>query len=50
LYGKQNAHWDAAAVVEEIKAALKNSLKRNVASIEEDKWMFEGDKEGVGKK
>jgi hypothetical protein len=43
LYGKQNAHWDPAAVEEEIKGALKSSLKKKVASIQDDKWMFEGD-------
>jgi hypothetical protein len=42
LYGKQNAHWDPKAVEEEIKAALKSSAKKNVASLEEDRWMFEG--------
>jgi hypothetical protein len=42
LYGKQNAHWDPKAVEEEIKAALKSSARKNVASLEEDRWMFEG--------
>jgi hypothetical protein len=50
LYGKQNAHWDPAAVEEEIKAALKSSLKKKTASIEEDRWMFEGESDGLGKK
>jgi hypothetical protein len=26
----------------EIKAALKSSLQKKVASIEDDRWMFEG--------
>jgi hypothetical protein len=43
LYGKPNAHWDAAAAEEEIKAALKSSLRKKVASLEDDKWMFEGE-------
>lgn len=33
------------AVLEEIKVALKSSLERQVASLETDRWMFEG--EGV---
>jgi hypothetical protein len=45
LYGKQNAHWDPAEVEEEIRAALKSSLRKKVASLEEDKWMFKGDVE-----
>jgi hypothetical protein len=45
LYGKPNAQWDAAAVEDEIKAALKSSLRKKVASLEEDKWMFEGEAE-----
>jgi hypothetical protein len=45
LYGKQNAHWDPVAVEEEIKGALKSSLRRKVAGAQEDKWMFEGDGE-----
>jgi hypothetical protein len=44
LYGKPNARWDTAAV-EEIKNALKSSLRKKVASLEEDKWMFEGESE-----
>ncbi|KAF2446318.1 hypothetical protein P171DRAFT_483667 [Karstenula rhodostoma CBS 690.94] len=31
------------AVLDEIKAALKSSLERKVASLETDRWMFEGD-------
>ncbi|KAH7087659.1 hypothetical protein FB567DRAFT_525449 [Paraphoma chrysanthemicola] len=50
LYGKQNAHWDPAAVEEEIKGALKSSLKKKTASIEDDRWMFEGETDGLGKK
>jgi hypothetical protein len=43
LYGQQNAHWDKEAVEVEVKAALKSSLAKKVASLEDDKWMFEGD-------
>jgi hypothetical protein len=50
LYGQQHAHWDAEAVEMEIKAAIKSSLQRKVASLEEDKWMFQGEGEGMGKK
>jgi hypothetical protein len=46
LYGKTNAQWDAVAVEEEIRAALKSSLKKKVASLEDDRWMFEGGGEG----
>ncbi|OAL50945.1 hypothetical protein IQ07DRAFT_479582, partial [Pyrenochaeta sp. DS3sAY3a] len=42
LYGKSTAHWDAAAIEEEIKIALKSSLRKKVASLEDDAWMFEG--------
>lgn len=42
LYRKPNAHWDPAAVEEEIKGAVKSSLRRKVASLQEDRWMFEG--------
>ena len=49
LYGKPNAHWDAAAIEEEIKIALKSSLRKKVASLEEDKWMFQGELD-LGKK
>lgn len=49
LYGKSNAHWDAAAIEEEIKIALKSSLRKKVASLEEDKWMFQGESD-LGKK
>lgn len=45
LYGKSTAHWDAAAIEEEIKIALKSSLRKKVASLEDDKWMFEGEGE-----
>ena len=50
LYGQQHAHWDAEAVEVEIKAAIKSSLQRKVASLEEDKWMFQGEGNGMGKK
>ncbi|CAA9958038.1 hypothetical protein PTMSG1_01612 [Pyrenophora teres f. maculata] len=43
--GKPDAHWDADAVEEEVRAALKNSLRKKVASLEDDKWMFEGETE-----
>ncbi|KAH6866337.1 hypothetical protein J4E91_007709 [Alternaria rosae] len=46
LYGKTNAQWDAVVVEEEIRAALKSSLKKKVASLEDDRWMFEGEGEG----
>ncbi|KAF1837845.1 hypothetical protein BDW02DRAFT_565567 [Decorospora gaudefroyi] len=49
LYGKPNTHWD---VEEEIRAALKSSLRRKVASLDEDAWIFvgEGSANGNGKK
>lgn len=34
---------ECPAIVEEIKVALKSSLERKVASLEADRWMFEGD-------
>ena len=43
LYGQQNAHWDKEAVEAEVKAALKSSLGKKVSSLDDDKWMFEGD-------
>ncbi|KAF2181823.1 hypothetical protein K469DRAFT_713419 [Zopfia rhizophila CBS 207.26] len=43
LHGKRNEHWDAAALVSEIKAALDSSLERKVQSLEADRWMFEGE-------
>lgn len=49
LYEKRNSHWDPKIVEEEIRVALKNSLKKKVASIEDDKWMFEGETD-MGKK
>ncbi|KAF2854450.1 hypothetical protein T440DRAFT_465415 [Plenodomus tracheiphilus IPT5] len=49
LYEKRNSHWDPKMVEEEIRVALKNSLRKKVASIEDDRWMFEGETE-VGKK
>jgi hypothetical protein len=42
LLSKPQDHWDAAAVEEEIKGALKSSMKRKVGSLQEDRWMFEG--------
>ena len=42
MYGKPNPAWDNAAVEEEIKGAIKSSLDKKVASLQEDKWMFEG--------
>ncbi|KAF1933429.1 uncharacterized protein M421DRAFT_415772 [Didymella exigua CBS 183.55] len=49
LYGQKNAHWDKEAVEAEVKAALKSSLAKKIASIEDDRWMFEGNVEGLGK-
>jgi len=49
MYEKRNSHWDPKMVEEEIRAALKNSLRKKVASMEEDRWMFEGEME-MGKK
>jgi hypothetical protein len=46
LYGKTNAQWDMEAVEEEIRAALKSSLKKKVGSLDDDRWMFEGEGEG----
>ncbi|KAL1793702.1 hypothetical protein ACET3X_008684 [Alternaria dauci] len=46
LYGKTNAQWDMDAVDEEIRAALRSSLKKKVASLEDDRWMFEAEGEG----
>ncbi|EDU40500.1 hypothetical protein PtrSN002B_005669 [Pyrenophora tritici-repentis] len=43
--GKPDAHWDTDAVEEEVRAALKNSLRKKVASLEDDKWMFEAETE-----
>ncbi|KAH6622360.1 hypothetical protein C7974DRAFT_220659 [Boeremia exigua] len=50
LYGRKNTHWDTEAVEAEVKAALKSSLAKKVASLEDDKWMFEGDADAAGKK
>lgn len=50
LYGQQNARWDKDAVEAEVKAALKSSLTKKVASLDDDKWMFEGDTDALGKK
>jgi hypothetical protein len=43
MYGKPNAHLGAVDVEEEIRTALKSSLKKKVASLDEDRWMFQGD-------
>lgn len=48
LYGQKN--WDKEAVEAEVKAALKSSLAKKVASIEDDNWMFVGDVDALGKK
>lgn len=50
LYGQQTAHWDKQAVEAEVKAALKSSLAKKVASLNDDKWMFEGEPDAPGKK
>ena len=44
-HGKPNTHWDMDAVEEEVRAALKRSLRKKVASLEDDRWMFEGETE-----
>ena len=49
LYGKKNPHWDKDAVEAEVRAALKSSLEKKVAGLEEDRWMFEGDGDVRGK-
>lgn len=49
LYGQQNPHLDKAAVEAEVKAALKSSLTKKVASLDDDKWMFEGEPDTRGK-
>ncbi|KAL6704567.1 hypothetical protein ACN47E_008077 [Coniothyrium glycines] len=49
LYDKPNAHWDAATVEQEIKGALKSSLRKKVASIKDDKWMFQAESD-IGRK
>lgn len=38
----------AVALMADIKAALKSSLEREVASFEHDKWMFEGEPQSKG--
>ncbi|KAF1974546.1 hypothetical protein BU23DRAFT_553215 [Bimuria novae-zelandiae CBS 107.79] len=43
LYGRSGAWSDQAAVQEEIEGALKSSMSRMIASLETDKWMFEGE-------
>ena len=44
-HGKPNTHWDTDAVEEEVRAALKSSLRKKVASLDDDRWMFEGETE-----
>lgn len=46
MYGKPNAHWDAATIEEEVRSALKSSLRKKVASLEDDGWMFQAESEG----
>jgi hypothetical protein len=46
MYRKPNVHWAAAGIEEEIRVALKNSLRKKVASLEDDRWMFQADMEG----
>ncbi|KAJ8113923.1 hypothetical protein OPT61_g4075 [Boeremia exigua] len=50
LYGRKHTHWDKEAVEAEVKAALKSSLAKKVASLEDDRWMFEGDSNVAGKR
>lgn len=49
LYGRKIAHYDEKVVEAEVKAALKSSLAKKVASLEDDKWMFQGDIDTSGK-
>lgn len=49
LYSKKNAHWGQEAVEAEVKPALKSSLAKKVASLEDDRWMFEGESDGRAK-
>ena len=49
LYGQQNAHWDKEAVEAEIKSALKSSLGKKLSSLEDDKWMFQGEADALKK-
>lgn len=49
LYGRKHPHYDKEAVEAEVKAALKSSLAKKVASLEDDKWMFQGDSEASKK-
>lgn len=34
------------AILEEIKAALHSSMERKVLSLDNDRWMFEGERGG----
>ncbi|KAJ4324124.1 hypothetical protein N0V94_001480 [Neodidymelliopsis sp. IMI 364377] len=49
LYGQKNALWDQETLEAEVKTALKSSLGKKVASLEDDKWMFEGDADTLKK-
>ncbi|KAH9872656.1 hypothetical protein J1614_005050 [Plenodomus biglobosus] len=49
LYEKGHSHFDPKMVEEEVRVALKNSMRKNVASIEDDRWMYEGEMD-AGKK
>lgn len=50
LFGQKTTYWDKEAVEAEVKIALKSSLAKKVSSIEDDRWMFEGDGDAMGKK
>ncbi|KAH7553252.1 hypothetical protein J3E72DRAFT_241868 [Bipolaris maydis] len=45
MYGKPNVHWAAAGIEDEIRIALKSSLRKKVASLEDDRWMFQAESE-----
>jgi hypothetical protein len=45
MYGKPNVHWAATGIEEEIRIALKSSLRKKVASLEDDRWMFQAESE-----
>ena len=46
---QRNALWKETCEAE-VMGALKSSLAKKVASIEDDKWMFVGDVDALGKK
>lgn len=48
MYGKPQQQWDQEVVDGEIRSALKRSVKKMTAELEDDRWMFEG--EGKGEK